>query len=313
MKKTQLISLGTMYVDINCINFPFDKGLFVHRETTGDTYQLELGGSALNFAKLATQLDLQTTFIGKVGDDIMGKALLKLLKKNAINPAVIVDNTVQTNLAIHYIHKDGSSIMTSSGNANQSLTNQDIQGKLKQINTADFLYLGGCFKLKKLLPYLSTLAQTAKQKGIKVVLDHGRVNNNVTIEDISMIVQLIPYVDIYLPSIDEFLEVWDVTTVEKGVEKIQKHAQPIIVIKQGDLGAIGYRNNQSIKVPAYSIKAVNTVGAGDSFNAGFIRAMSEGKNFEQCLSFACATAAVKISSTGNVALETIKTIAKQNT
>ena len=308
MKQIKLISLGTMYVDINCINFPFDKGLFAHRETTGNQYQLELGGSALNFAKLATQLELQTTFIGKVGKDMMGDVLITLLKQNAIDSAVIIDGKVQTNLAVHYIHEDGSSIMTSSGSANQALNYQEIHEKLDQNDMADFLYLGGCFKLKKLLPYLPEIAKEAQEKGMQVVLDHGRINNSVTKKDRDAIIQLIPYIDIYLPSIDEFLGLWQVKTIEEGRTKIKKISESQIVIKQGDLGAVGFQNDQPISVPAFPVSIINTVGAGDSFNAGFIKALSLNTSFEESMRYACATAAAKISSLDPISASSVEKI-----
>lgn len=300
MNKARLLSIGTMYVDINCIHFPFQKGLFANRETTGNEYVLQLGGSALNFAKMTTQLGLSTTFVGKVGNDPMGEQLRAMLKQNNIHPAVIIDAKSQTNLAIHYVHKDGSSIMTSAGNANQSLNVNEIEDQMTHyIDTIDYLYLGGVFKLKKLLPYFPRLAKIAKQKGKQIVLDHGRVNNNVSAEDIEALYTLMPYVDIYLPSIDEFYDVWKVKTIKEGVTKVHKFGNPIIVIKQGQLGAIGIRNNKEYNVSSFTVSVINTVGAGDSFNAGFLRAISDDLSFQESIKFACATASLKISTATN--------------
>ncbi len=297
MKRTKIVSLGTMYIDINCINFPFEKGLFVHRETTGDGYQVDLGGSALNFAKLALLLNMSPTFIGKVGDDITGKLLMEMLKKNKITPAVMVDPKAQTNIAVHYVHMDGSSIMSSCGTANQLLSYTDITTLFNlQNDTPDYLYLGGCFKLKKLLPFLSKIAELAKNKNTKVVLDHGRVNNQVTQAHIESVYTLLPYVDMYLPSIDEFLAVWDVKTIDEGIAKCKKLTSALIVIKQGDLGAIGYDGDKRVTIPAFPITVKHTIGAGDSFNAGFIRAHSQKLDFNEAIKFACAIAAAKISS-----------------
>src|SRR5258708_37293463 len=126
MKNNRILSLGTMYLDINCINFPFEKGLSIHKETIGSQYELELGGSALNFAKIATSLGVTMSFLGKTGIDPIGNLLISLLQQSSIKPIVIRDKTVQTNLAIHYVHKDGTSIMSSCGNANQSFTITEI-------------------------------------------------------------------------------------------------------------------------------------------------------------------------------------------
>jgi sugar/nucleoside kinase (ribokinase family) len=296
MKKTKILSIGTMYVDINCLNFPFTKGLFVNRETTGNEYILELGGSALNFAKMTNALDIGTTFIGKVGDDMLGKQLITMLKQNKINPAVIIDPQAQTNIAVHYIHTNGTSIMTSSGNANQQLNYQNTKLMLDMnLKSVDYLYLGGVFKLKQLLLHLSSFAKEAHKNGIKVVLDHGRVNNSVKKEDIMHVQELLPYVDIYLPSMDEFFSVWQVKTPEDGYKKVKKISNTLIAIKNGEQGAIGFENDRSIKVDAFPVKAINTVGAGDSFNAGFIRTFSQNKNLKESLKFACATAALKVS------------------
>ncbi len=300
MNKARILSIGTMYVDINCIHFPFQKGLFVNRETTGNEYMLQLGGSALNFAKLTTQLHLETTFIGKVGNDEMGRLLLQLLKQDKIHPAIVTDPKAQTNLAVHYIHEDGSSIMTSTGTANQRLDIVEIEDQMDlYIDSIDYLYLGGVFKLKKLLPFFPRIAKYAKEKGKVIVLDHGRVNNNVTKDDITALHQLLPYVDIYLPSIDEFLDVWDAKTIDEGIKKMQHISNPTVVIKQGSFGAIGIKEDTQVEVEAFTVDAINTVGAGDSFNAGFLRGMSDGLIFVENIEFACATAALKISTTTN--------------
>ncbi len=53
-------------------------------------------------------------------------------------------------------------------------------------------------------------------------------------------------------------------------------------------------------VKAYKVKSINTVGAGDSFNAGFIKAYINGMGFKESMKYACATAAIKISNVGTV-------------
>ncbi len=300
MKKT-ILSLGTMYVDINCIDFPLGKGLFPNREVVGNSYQLDLGGSALNFSKNASSLGLDIHFIGKMGKDLMGDILISLLKQNKITPRVMRDRAVQTNVAIHYIHHDGSSIMSSCGNANQSLSIEDIEkALLPYLGSIDFLYLGGVFKLKSILPFLPKLAEKVKTHGAKVILDHGRINNSVTVKDIASIYNLFPYVDIYLPSNEEFLALWESKVLEEGMRNLRKISQPITIIKQSEVGATGFMADKVDTVKAYKVKSINTVGAGDSFNAGFIKAYINGMGFKESMKYACATAAIKISNVGTV-------------
>lgn len=297
MKK--ILSIGTMYLDISCTNFPFDQGLFAHRETVGDQYELDLGGSALNFAKVASQLGMDVSFMGKAGTDEVSSTVINLLTQNNINPLIMYDPDRQTNLAMHYVHADGTSIMTSCGNANQSLSIDDIEEEQFDniLDDMQYLYLGGVFKLKKLLPHLHTLARKAKEKNVLVILDHGRVNNSVTMQDINHLYTLFPYIDIYLPSIDEFLAVWERTTVEESFAKMSEISKPLTIIKQAEKGAVGFVEDTIIPVEAYSISVLNTVGAGDSFNAGFITAYSQNFSMEEAIKYGCATSAIKISTT----------------
>lgn len=301
MEKTGILSIGTMYVDINCVNFEFGKGLFVNKETVGDSYELELGGSALNFAKNASILGLESHFIGKMGNDVMGSNLLTLLAHSNIIPAVAFDSTVQTNVAIHYIREDGSSIMTSSGSANQSITIKEIEQQLaKHIANIDYLYLGGVFKMKNLLPHYPELLHSAKKDNVTVILDHGRINNTVTKNDIHNLHAIFPYIDIYLPSEDEFLTLWESKTLDEGHRRMKQIADPLTVIKQAEDGATGFKDGKAYSVKSYKVKAINTVGAGDSFNAGFIKAHATGKAFEDAMQYACAVAATKISHRGDL-------------
>lgn len=307
MKNSEILSVGTMYLDINCVNFPFDQGLFAHRETVGSEYHVELGGSALNFAKIAAQLGMDVSFLGKAGEDEIGSMLVGLMKQNDVKPMVVFDRSVQTNIAMHYVHEDGSSIMTSSGSANQSLTFEDIQSKLvPALDSIDYLYLGGVLKLKDVLPDLKEVAKLAQDKGVAVVVDHGRVNNRVTTTDLNNLRGLLPYTDIYLPSIDEFLTVWESDTPQEGFTKMSQVAQPLTVIKRAEQGAIGFDKGRTFTARPYNVNVINTVGAGDSFNAGLLRARIDGKDIGDSMQFACAVAATKISTTDKLSMRGVQ-------
>lgn len=298
--KNAVIALGTMYLDINCINFPFDNALYANRETVGEEYHLDVGGSALNFSRMIRRLGLETILIGKIGQDMTGKALEDLVKQNKITSAFTVDKNVQTNIAVHYIHADGTSIMSSCGTANQNIDYDSVIAALKKhVNSCRYFYIGGFFKLKSLLPELPRLLQEIKKnnKNIQIVLDHGRVTNMVTKEIKGILYKLFPSVDIYLPSYDEFLDVWKANTLKDGIVNMNNLSKPLTVIKQGEKGAVGVQNAEIVEISSFKLRSatLNTVGAGDSFNAGFIAALSEGKSFEESIRFANATAAIKIS------------------
>jgi len=312
MKNKKILALGTMYLDINCIDFPFDKGLFVNRETVGNNYQYDLGGSALNFAKVASQLQLTISLVGKVGTDPISAIVLSLLRQNKITPHLIADTSVQTNLAIHYIHTTGDSIMTSCGNANQSLSFQDIERKIDPLlDSIEYVYIGGIFKLKHVLPHLTTLAKKVKGKNIKIVLDHGRINNTVSVSDRNYLMEVFPYVDIYLPSIDEFLAVWKSKTMEEGFVKLSKVSSALTIVKQAENGALGFDKGIITSVDPYKVTVRNTVGAGDSFNAGFLKAHMDGMSLKESIQYGCAVAAIKISTKERIMIDDVETLMRR--
>ena len=180
----------------------------------------------------------------------------------------------------------------------------------EHITQVRYFYLGGCFKLKSLIPNLSNLAGTAKKHNVnvKVVLDHGRITNTVSPEEVECIKDLLPFVDFYLPSRNEFLVAWQAEEIEEGLKRTRARSEAKVVVKDGINGAVGFNGQETFMVPAFQVEAVSTVGSGDSFNAGFIRAHRDGSNFEDCVRFACATAAIKISRSGLPTWESVMAI-----
>lgn len=301
-----------MYVDINCLKFPYKNGLLPNQEIVGDAYEIAPGGSALNFARVCASLDLNPVFVGKIGKDKMGRLLKELLLETGVTPALIEDPRVSTIVGMNFIGEDESSIMTVVGSASRSLKGEEIMAKIEPyLGKIGYLYIGGCFKLKALLSFYPALAKYARQKKVKVILDHGRITNLVSKKDIQSIKKLLPFVDYYLPNKEEFLSVWDSNSVDEAVAKVRKISKVDIVVKDAENGTTGFRENKSIRIPCFKIAVINTIGAGDSFNAGFIKAQSLGFDFAESIRFGAATAALKISEPGLPTLEKIEKMLKQ--
>lgn len=294
---SEVLSLGSTYLDINASKFPISRlRERQHAEIIGGEYQVAPGGSALNFAQVCAKLDLKPVFVGKIGDDRFGEFLVKSVEDRGITPAFIKSDQVSTNISFNLTDPEGQSIYQVAGTANKSLTPEEVKEKIGEfLDEIKYLYLGGIFKLRNLLPALTDLAASAKSRDIQVILDHGRITNEVGEDDKQIIQNLIGQVDYYLPSRDEFLTAWNAKSIEEGFGKVRKLSNCVIVVKDAQNGAIGLENQQSVTVPAFNVNVVNAVGAGDSFNAGFIKAQTLGLNLKESVRFACATAAVKIS------------------
>ncbi len=291
-----ILSLGAVYLDITAYHFPIpqDANQLVGTETVGKEYEMVLGGSALNFVRFCQKLGLKTYFIGKTGKDAAAKTLETLFEKEGITPFLAQGESEQTNINANLTDDTGKSIMLSFGNANQSVTAHDVLEEVnKHIHDVDILYLGGVFKLRTLLPSLEEIILFAKENKKIVALDHGRIINTVTESEKEVVRNLIESVDIYLPSKDEFLELWNVSSIEEGLLLFKKTSLSVVV-KDAENGAYTLVENTPQHIPGFPVTPINTIGAGDSFNTGFITALSDSKSLEDAIRFANATAALKI-------------------
>lgn len=294
---SKILSLGSMYFQIGSFHFPLNSESMLDREIVGGDYVIDTGGSAVNFVFTCKALGLSPIFIGKRGDDLAGRELEKMFHDADVSLDAIIDPSKQTNLALNFGSDDGKAVMFVSGSANASLTHPEILEKIqKHIVSIDYLYIGGLFKLKALFNELREIVALAHQHNVKIILDHGRVTNIVTEEEKQTIREIIPEIDIYLPSHEELIAVLEVESLEEAVEKVRNMSSRIVVIKNSNKGAIGIQDGKVTKVSAFSVPVLSPVGAGDTFNAGFVSALDSGKTFEEAIRFGCAAAALKISS-----------------
>lgn len=298
MQKTVLTALGAIYLDINALNFPFGDGLLPETETIGNKYLMALGGSAVNIVKFLNDKNIKTSFIGKVGDDLPSKILEQLFLEKNIVPYLIKNKACQTNLGLNYVDTKGRTLMTVVGNANQSLSEYDVLKKLEQVlGQTEFLYLGGFFKLKNLQKIYEQIVSMSKSNGVKLVLDHGRVPKDASKQEFEILKKVINLVDIYLPSEDEFITVTGSNSFDEAIEKFNVKNNQILVVKRADKGAVLKTLSNGIEsFPSRKIEVVNTVGAGDSFNAGFIAGIYNGYNPSQAVQGGIESAIEHITS-----------------
>ncbi len=107
--------------------------------------------------------------------------------------------------------------------------------------------------------------------------------------------QLALVADFYLPSVDEFKRLWNVSSTEEGLRKLATMTNGIVVVKNSSEGAMTLINGEIVTTPAFAVNPIHTIGAGDGFNAGVIAAQYKGKTLGESIVFGCATAALRIS------------------
>ncbi|CAN0589682.1 unnamed protein product, partial [Laminaria digitata] len=121
---------------------------------------------------------------------------------------------------------------------------------------------------------------------------------------------LLPHVDLFMPNHKELMYITDTSSIEAGVEKLKQYAHTI-VIKDGEQGAALYGDGQLLRKPAFLNKeAVDCIGAGDSFGAGFIAKYIQGRPLDECLEYANLMGAINTTAAGGTtAFKSLDTIA----
>jgi sugar/nucleoside kinase (ribokinase family) len=141
------------------------------------------------------------------------------------------------------------------------------------------------------------ILKTARENGVTTFADMVPMTGGETIGDI---MEALPWLDYFLPNLEEAAMLTGLSDPEEMADSLLQCGIKNVVIKLGKEGCLFKNSAKRIKVPAFSVNAVDTTGAGDNFAAGFISAVLDGMEPEDCCAFANATAAVSTESLGAV-------------
>lgn len=288
--RLDVLAVGNINVDVSF----FVEGMpEPDDETFARDFAIFQGGSAANFAVGAARLGLRTGILGCVGADPLGREALKLLRvENVSTDFVRVSKRRRTGTVCVLVERSGVRRMIAYRGANEEL-NALVRGEIPQ---AKFVQL--CNVSRGVLG--AVLRGKGKRKG-KIILDPGGGSKDLRIENLRG-------VDLLL--VNE-LECKNLTGAdyEGGSEILSRHVGTVVV-KLGGRGAFIKDGEDKAYQEAFPAKVVDTTGAGDAFNAGFVAALCNGKSGKDCLLWGNAVAALKIRSKGaRTGLPTLKDLA----
>jgi sugar/nucleoside kinase (ribokinase family) len=257
-------------------------------EQSIDDYRLHLGGSATIFASQAAKLGANVGIAGVVGDDLFGRFVLDELKKlNLDLSRVRVDATIKTGVGFALVEAVDRAILTYSGSID-ALEVSDLRDDL--LTAARHWHVASFFLLTKLQPHWPKWLEKLRKHGVTISHD----TNWDPAEQWRGVLPLLPLVDVFLPNEAEALAMTGATDVYAAGRKLAAHG-PLVVIKRDVRGAIAFTRGEPIELPlGAQPSVVDTIGAGDCFDAGFIRAWQLGMPLERCLrtGLRCGSASV---------------------
>lgn len=251
------------------------------------------GGKGGNQAMAAARMGVPTQIVGRVGDDAFGQTLLSNLRQGGVNvDAITCDLTNHSGVAVVAVDDDGENQIVVVPGANGAINPSDVnrlKGLLPQANT---------LLLQFELPIDSVLAaaQAAKAAGVRVILDPAPVPSPMPPEFYAL-------ADILTPNQTEAAQLVGMSVTDKqsasvAATALRQRGAETVIVKMGALGAYCSGPEGSFHVPAFPVKAVDTVGAGDAFNGGLAAALCEGLKLEEAVILASAIAALSTTQPG---------------
>jgi ribokinase len=237
-------------------------------------FQISSGGSAANTIVGLARMELKTGFVGKVASDIEGKFLLDELREEGVDVnGITITKKGRSGTVMGYIDPKGDRALYVDAGVNNQLDFNDIN--LEYVSDTKFLHLSSFVAGKPLEAQKQLINQLSS---VNVCFDPGALYARKGFAELKPVIQR-SYV--VLPN---ELEVKLLTgqDYKKGSKVFIDSGAKLVAVKLGRRGCYVTDGKESHMIDAYRVEAVDTTGAGDAFDAGFIYGLVKGKDLFEC-------------------------------
>ena len=293
MKRPPVLVIGELNVDIVATGlrgFP-EMGA----EILAQDCELTLGSASAIFAVGMSKLGHKVTFVSQVGRDSFGEFCVAKLKQLGVATSNVVRKANEkTGVTLALSGKNDRALITYPG-AIASLNADRINDRL--LKKHDHVHLTSYYLQKELQPQFGEILQHAKALGLTTSFDP---NSDPSDKWNSKINSVLKYTDVLFVNEREAIKLTKSKTTQAALKMLGAKV-PCVVVKRGDKGAIAIQDNELFTDSGFSIKALDTTGAGDSFDAGFLSAYLMKQPTAECLRSGNACGALSAVSIGGTA------------
>lgn len=279
----------------------------------GGSMDVSIAGAESNVAIGLARLGHATRWAGAVGDDEAGELVLRTLRAEGVDVSgatrdpdaptglILFEPRLPEVTRVHYYR---------AGSAGSRLTEASVERAFTAPGAPRVLHLTG------ITPALGPSARDACRRALELAREHGTtvcldVNFRARLwsdeESAAVMRSWIPYVDVLIASDDELpLCVPEMETAAAASGEVSASAKALlaqgvreVVVKLGADGATAYTADGELHAPARPVRAVDAVGAGDAFVAGYLSALLDGADVAGRLDRAVTTGAFAVASHGD--------------
>ena len=273
-KSFDLAVAGELNLDLILYGLPLV--MEPERDLLASGFVATLGSSSAIVAHNAAAVGLRVLFQSLVGADDFGHiAVDRLRQMNVDVTGVLVDAAVTTGVTVLLPHGHVRHSLTYLGSISQ-LTRAHLD--VDALKQARHFHLSSLYLQQGLHKDLLPLLQELKSAGLTLSLDTNDDPENTWGPPLQ---ELLPLVDLFMPNEDELCRMAGGVSLEHALQTFAVEV-PTIVVKRGRSGCRIRHEGRCFDVPGLTVTPVDTIGAGDSFNAGFLAAYLHGETLEAC-------------------------------
>ncbi|MDG4717514.1 MULTISPECIES: ribokinase [Thalassospira] len=252
------------------------------------------GGKGCNQALAVARLGVQPIFISKIGDDALGRQLIESLASDGMDTNhLIIADAAQTGMALISIDESAENMITVVGGANMTMTRADLHEKQDHLRNCDYLLL----QLECPVVAVDCAIKYAREGNAKVILDPAPVQDHMVMRDLLALTHIVTPNNSECRAITGIDPV-DIESAVKAAAILHEMGPETVIIKMGSKGAYYSSGGETGMIPSFTVDAIDTVAAGDCFNAGLAVALHGGQPLPDAVRFACATGALATTRNG---------------
>lgn len=291
MKKYDVITIGDSCVDM-ILRGKDIVPEFNQKEKIFDDYNIVMGGSTLIFASQCGRLGLKTVVAGKTGKDPFGKIIMDTLKRsNVCTDYMTMSEELKTGVTVALCKEHDRAMLTYNGTID-AMKPEDIPWDA--LEQSKHLHIGSYFLLKSVQKKFPDMIDCIHKNNGTVSLD---TNWDPEEKWESGLKDILPKIDIFFPNENEAMAITGESTAEKAID-VLKSVIPVVAVKLGANGAITYYQGKSGFFESIDVPKVDAVGAGDSFDAGFVYGFITGEDMDTCTRMGNITGSLNIRGEG---------------
>ena len=293
LERPKILVIGELNVDI--VATGLRSAPEMGTEILADDCELTLGSASAIFAAGMAKLGHSVTFVSQVGRDHFGDFCVRTLQQLGVSTRHVARKADEkTGVTIALSSKRDRALVTHAG-AVATLTSDAIDDAL--LKRHDHLHLTSYYLQTALRPSFADIFRRAKTLGLTTSFDPNSDPNNKWSKRIDGVLR---YTDVLFVNEREASQLTRAST-SKAALKVLGTKVRCAVIKRGPRGAMASHNGTIATHSGFSITAIDSTGAGDSFDAGFVSAYLRNARLTECLRIGNACGALSATRVGGTA------------